>query len=197
MKRLIIFLFINGIVLSENFFVKTDFMLSTALEGKNNSAVMDYVMESLTLSTPFIEFGYAGFLQLESEKILPVTAAIIGVQLPVAVGKYLFNRERPQRQYKPRLWSSRWTPSFPSGHAASTVASATIFALNAPHTQPIMISYVLITGYSQIYVGNHYISDVIAGWIVGWATAQLVHTSFESNKIKLKETPLLRFSIPL
>ncbi|HDY75903.1 MAG TPA: phosphatase PAP2 family protein [Candidatus Marinimicrobia bacterium] len=197
MKRLVIFLFLTGIALSENLFVKTDFILSTALEGKNNSAVMDYAMEGLALSTSFFEFGYAGILQLESDVINPLTASTLGVQLPIAIGKYVFKRERPNRQYKPRLWNSRWTPSFPSGHTATTAAWATTFALTVPNTQPIMIGYTLISGYSQVYVGNHYVSDIIAGWFIGWATARFIHYSFESNSLKSMETPLLRISIPL
>jgi membrane-associated phospholipid phosphatase len=197
MKRLVIFLFLTGIALSENFFVKTDFILSTALEGKNNSAVMDYAMESLALSTSFFEFGYAGILQIESDRIKPLTASILGVQLPIVIGKYVFKRERPNRLYKPRLWNSRWTPSFPSGHTATTAAWATTFALNAPKAQPIMIGYALISGYSQIYVGNHYVSDIIAGWFLGWATARFLYYSFESNQYKPKNTPFLRILIPL
>ena len=154
-------------------------------------------MESLALSTSFFEFGYAGILQLESDVINPLTASTLGVQLPIAIGKYIFKRERPNRQYKPRLWNSRWTPSFPSGHTATTAAWATTFALNAPNSQLIMIGYALISGYSQVYVGNHYVSDVIAGWFIGWATARFFHYSFEFNSLKSMETPLLRISIPL
>ena len=196
MKRLVIFLFLTGIALSENLFVKTDFILSTALEGKNNSAMMDYAMEGLALSTSFFEFGYAGILQLESDVINPLTASTLGVQLPIAMGKYVFKRERPNRQYKPRLWNSRWTPSFPSGHTATTAAWATTFALTVPNTQPIMIGYTLISGYSQVYVGNHYVSDIIAGWFLGWVTAKFFY-SFESNQYKTKNTPFLRILIPL
>ncbi len=197
MKRLIIFFILNGIAHSENFFVETDFLLSTALEGKNNSAVMDYAMEGLALSTPFFEFGYAGFLQLERDKIHPLTASTVGVQLPIAIGKFIFKRNRPNRQYTPRLWNSRWTPSFPSGHAAATAAWATTFALNTPKMQPVMIGYVLITGYSQVYVGNHYISDIVAGWVLGWATARFIQYSFEPNQNKSANTPILRIAIPL
>jgi len=185
------------ITFSQDNIRQADISLSSKIEGKNHSAFVDYFIEGLALSTPFIEFSYAGIRQLEKNKIQPLTIGMFATQLPIAAGKYLFKRERPQRQYKPRLWSTRWTPSFPSGHAASTAAWATIFALNTPNTQPIMIGYVLVTGYSQIYVGNHFISDVIAGWIVGWTTAQFVHTSFESHKIKPTDTPLLRISIPL
>lgn len=197
MKRLFILLFICGMGYPKNFITRADLALSTALEGKNKSVLMDFAMEGLALSTPFFEYGYAGILQLEYDMIHPLTAAIVGVQLPTVLTKYIFKRERPQRQYKPRLYNSRWTPSFPSGHTATTAAWATTFALNSPQTQPVMIGYALITGYSQVYVGNHFISDVIAGWIFGWATARFFYYYFESNQYKPMNTPLLRISIPL
>ncbi len=197
MRNIFILLICFTTTFSQNIIRQTDISFSSKLEGKNHSAFVDYFMEGLALSTPFIEFGYTGFLQLESAKIHPLTAVTLGTQLPIAVGKYLFKRERPQRQYKPRLWNSRWTPSFPSGHAATTAAWATIFVLNVPHTQPVMIGYVLISGYSQIYVGNHYVSDILAGWILGWATALIFHYSSKSDQYQSTKTPLLQISIPL
>lgn len=197
MKNIFILLICFTIASSQNIIRQTDISFSANLEGKNHSVFVNYVMEGLALSTPFIEFGYAGLHQLESDIIHPLTVSIVGVQLPIAIGKYIFKRERPNRKYKPRLWNFRWTPSFPSGHAATTAAWATTFALNAPHTQSVMIGYALISGYSQIYVGNHYISDVIAGWIFGWATARIFHYSFESNQYKRLATPIFRISIPL
>lgn len=197
MKNIFILLICFTIASSQNIIRQTDISFSASLEGKNHSVFVNYVMEGLALSTPFIEFGYAGLYQLESDIIHPLTASVVGVQLPIAIGKYIFKRERPNRKYKPRLWNFRWTPSFPSGHAATTAAWATTFSLNAPHTQPIMIGYALISGYSQIYVGNHYISDVIAGWVLGWATARIFHYSSESNQYKRLATPIFRISIPL
>ncbi|MFQ6677305.1 MAG: phosphatase PAP2 family protein [Fidelibacterota bacterium] len=197
MKHLFALLFILGFIHPETTFSKMDLSLSTALEGNNRSASMDFTMEMLALSTPFIEFGYAGILQMESHNLHSLALSALGVQLPIAMGKYIVNRDRPNRQYKPRLWNSRRTPSFPSGHAATTAAWATTINLNDPQTQSIMIGYVLISGYSQVYVGNHYISDVLAGWILGWATALFFHRSFESNQNKSARAPFLRISIPL
>jgi len=196
--RLLFFLCLFfGISHGENLFSKIDLSLTRALEGDNHSALLDISMESIALSTPFIEFGYTGILQLQSEKMHSLTASTLGVQLPIALGKYVIQKDRPRRQYKPRLWNSRWTSSFPSGHGATTAAWATTMVLSFPQMKSMMIGYTLVSGYSQVYVGNHYISDVIAGWLLGWVTATLLHRSFETNQTNSMNTPFFRVTIPL
>ncbi|MEA1880903.1 MAG: phosphatase PAP2 family protein [Candidatus Marinimicrobia bacterium] len=197
MKQIFIFLTIISLVSSENKLIKTDKYLTKRLEGKNNVPLMDLTMEGLALATPFIEFGFAGFDQFGKDKLQPSLAAILGVQLPVAIGKYGLKRDRPVRKYNPRLWNSRFTPSFPSGHATTTAAWATSIALASPRNTSLMIGYTLISGYSQVYVGNHYVSDVIAGWFLGWVTGRYFYTLYNTNQNHPMGTPLLKISIPL
>lgn len=61
-----------------------------------------------------------------------------------------------------------WT-SFPSGHTATAFAVATILALYA-RNKWISLLYLLLAisvGYSRIYLGQHFLEDVLAGSIVG------------------------------
>jgi membrane-associated phospholipid phosphatase len=60
-----------------------------------------------------------------------------------------------------------------------------------------MIGYTLLSGYSQVYVGNHYVSDVLAGWVLGWITGRYIHSIFETNQNQPTRIPLLKISIPL
>ena len=60
-----------------------------------------------------------------------------------------------------------------------------------------MIGYTLLTGYSQVYVGNHYISDIIAGWVLGYAVAFRTYELYNHNTNKSAVTPQLRIIIPL
>jgi membrane-associated phospholipid phosphatase len=46
-------------------------------------------------------------------------------------------------------------------------------------------------------VGNHYVSDVIAGWVVGYAVAFFSNNLINNKKYNTNESPQLRFSIPL
>ena len=63
--------------------------------------------------------------------------------------------------------------SFPSGHAANSMAAAILVLLAAPKLKPWVFALPLLVGYSRIYLGKHYPSDVLAGWILGLAMAGL------------------------
>jgi membrane-associated phospholipid phosphatase len=70
--------------------------------------------------------------------------------------------------------------SFPSGHTTSVFALATLLALFTPN-QRHKIGYLfagVLVGYSRIYLGQHFLNDVIVGSIVGMVTAVLVHWLF-------------------
>jgi undecaprenyl-diphosphatase len=59
------------------------------------------------------------------------------------------------------------SPSFPSGHATNMAAVAvTLYGVN-PILGGIGTLVAALVGYSRVYVGVHYPSDVLGGWILG------------------------------
>jgi undecaprenyl-diphosphatase len=64
--------------------------------------------------------------------------------------------------------------SFPSGHAATSFACATVLAWLAPRWAPAFYLLALAIGYSRLYVGVHWPFDVIGGAALGLATALLL-----------------------
>ena len=59
--------------------------------------------------------------------------------------------------------------SFPSGHAATSVAGAVTMALLVRRALPALVLLGLAIGYSRVYVGAHYPLDVLGGAALGGA----------------------------
>lgn len=108
--------------------------------------------------------------------------------LVAVVMKYAFDRDRPSAV--PHL-TEVTTPSFPSGHAMlSAIVYLTIGILLVENVQRrpaklyclgLVGLITFLVGVSRIYLGVHYPTDVLAGWIAGvawalafWSIGQLV-----------------------
>ena len=59
--------------------------------------------------------------------------------------------------------------SFPSGHTAGAVAVARAVARDYPGAAPVAYSLAAIVAFIQIPRCRHYLSDITAGAVVGWA----------------------------
>ena len=105
---------------------------------------------------------------------LVVIAALLAQALS-SLGKLITDRPRPPlRTPDPApLLHVPHTPSFPSGHAASSFACAATLARFAPRRVAVVL-YVLaaLIAYSRVYVGVHYPLDVIGGALLGLLIAR-------------------------
>ncbi len=63
--------------------------------------------------------------------------------------------------------------SYPSGHATNTMALVTALLLLRGGRSRWLLLLPLLTGWSRVYLGKHFPSDVMAGWVVGMAGAAL------------------------
>lgn len=59
------------------------------------------------------------------------------------------------------------TFSFPSNHALNTAAAAAFAQVLYPATGWVSWPLVAVIGFSRVYVGAHYASDVLGGWLLG------------------------------
>ena len=57
--------------------------------------------------------------------------------------------------------------SFPAGHAATAFAGATLLSYFTPRLSPLFVVLAAAIGFSRIYVGVHYPTDVLAGAAIG------------------------------
>ena len=59
------------------------------------------------------------------------------------------------------------SPSFPSSHAANSMAIAVVGFHYHPIYGSLLLVFSLVTGMARVYIGVHYPSDVVFGWFVG------------------------------
>jgi undecaprenyl-diphosphatase len=103
-----------------------------------------------------------------------------------------FDRPRPPAQ----LGIVVTDPSFPSGHVISAVVCYGLLAYLFIPKMPsqfwkwvVVIGALLIMayiGFSRLFLGGHYLSDLIAGYALGIAWAGLVYTLIERTFMKRK-----------
>lgn len=168
-------------ILSANSFSDWDRQISSRLEGSNKNILFDISMETFSLVTPVIEWGSIYQSWVEDRSSMNYEIATLGLLTTyslVGITKYVIRRKRPARNYIPRLWNTRLTPSFPSGHTASSAMWAATFF---PNKQLLSLSYVAMSAWSQVYVGNHYLSDVLSGAIVGSLIGKIMRSKYSKD----------------
>ena len=91
--------------------------------------------------------------------------------------KYTINRQRPYDAYQSLIhpYNIETDPSFPSGHTSTAFALATSLSLQYKKWYVVVPAFAWATsvGYSRLYLGEHYPTDVFAGAAIGIGSAYL------------------------
>ena len=120
-------------------------------------------------------------------KATQVLAAFLLSALLAQIVKNVFSMPRPSEFFGPGVYpyfikgiTRHGFASFPSGHTTSIFALATMLALFTPNQQHKMayLFAAVLVGYSRIYLGQHFLNDVLMGSVIGMVVAVLVHWLF-------------------
>ena len=82
--------------------------------------------------------------------------------------KTIVNRQRPTGDYP------RWDSSFPSGHTTFAFSTSIIYGNYYPKLMIPLLLYSALVGFSRIYKGEHYPTDVLAGIALGTGISYVV-----------------------
>lgn len=107
--------------------------------------------------------------------------------------KHLYAEPRP-RAYFPDHFYNHFIQgvtlvghnSFPSGHETTAFAMAATLALNMRDRRAGLLfgTLAISVGYSRVYLGQHFIQDILAGTLIGLFTAVLVEYLYHDHFFK-------------
>jgi len=128
----------------------------------------------------------------QQKKVLSNLVLLYAIQSSVIYGlKFLVRRERPLFFLEMAAKLSKGPgeildPSFPSAHAAYSFMMAALLANRFPQYRVVFFIVAGFIGWSRIYLGLHYPTDVIAGALIGYGITRVFlhyHPSFYPHKV--------------
>ncbi|MEA4907521.1 MAG: phosphatase PAP2 family protein [Chloroflexi bacterium] len=102
---------------------------------------------------------------------------VFGLAVLVLAIKFTVRRQRPPGEWG-AIYRSADPHSFPSGHAARSVMLATLaWQLGPPWFGWLLLAWAPLVCLARVLVGVHYLSDILAGVVVGFLAALLLLAS--------------------
>jgi undecaprenyl-diphosphatase len=165
---------VNSLTRWDNAFMTTIF----SLEGKRFlSATMPWISHSGNgYYYPLLPLLLLVFDPQLARLLFYRALVAFGLELPFyKLLKNLIKRDRPCVALA--AVHNRISPSdqfsFPSGHTAAAMVVAALLASLLPPLMPIVFVWSSLVGFSRVYLGVHYPSDIIAGTFLGLACAAI------------------------
>ena len=150
-----------------------------------DAIITGYTVIAGPVSMPIIAIGTLIILAIYRRSFTPViviAAAGLGSLFMTIAGKDLIKRVRPP--LSEAVAPYEYSPSFPSGHALNAVVIAGIIAYLLTLRQQSRRARVFLIigtavfaftiGLSRVFLGHHWFTDVLAGWMLGSAWLALV-----------------------
>ena len=115
---------------------------------------------------------YFGDAYWKQRAILLIIVILVTAVLVMSL-KFTIRRARPEGEWG-NIYRKTDPHSFPSGHAARALLIGIIMlSQGPPWLGLILIIWGPLVGLARIAMGIHYLSDVLAGWLVGAAMAMI------------------------
>lgn len=175
--------------------VQVDLGFTHWLFQKRSKSISQMLYAFTWLGSAYVTIGLTllGSLVLYRQKkgrnMLILWILMAGVGLFIQVGKRTFNRKRPAQV----AYYAETGYSFPSGHSATAM---TLYGLlgywlvrgrrhlrNRWLVGCCTVGLILVVGFSRIYLGVHFLSDVLGGYLLGtcWLIVGIVLTEWQRS----------------
>ncbi|MDP2908311.1 MAG: phosphatase PAP2 family protein [Nanoarchaeota archaeon] len=150
----------------------------TLLIAENRISMLNgfaiWLTSPLTIITVFLLMTTLFLWEERKRKwIIPLWASIIATGALTVLIKFFTHRARPFEELTTPLIQgidytfSFWNTSFPSMHTAAAFSLVPILDKEFPKLKWFWITMAILISFSRVYVGVHYVSDTLAGCMIG------------------------------
>jgi PAP2 superfamily. len=173
--------------------LKWDVLLANTLPaiGLRSPAFVKVIMEAgyyignLGLMVLGVLIGFYFIIKRLWQELVMLTIGMAGDSLLFLSLSNFIGRARPPTQ----IWDILKIPGYPSGHTMAVVVFFGLLAyLLTPNIQSAFwkavvvataIFLIVFVGFSRIFTGGHYLTDILAGYAVGIAWSGMAYTLIE------------------
>lgn len=156
--------------------------------GAGHRALVDWAMINLSqIAVPLLivsvalQWWWSGNPRAENRHIIVATGLSFGLGLLLnQLILLIVQRPRPYLEGVTHLLISPSSdPSFPSDHATATFAIAAAFLVHREFRRgALFLLAAILVSLSRVYIGTHYLSDVVGGAVTGLLAAILVKLTY-------------------